>query len=177
MRCEGIKKRFFNNRVIVRPLSWLVCIGPFQPPNKGGLPLLRSRKSFLHFQFFLQARGGRQILRSGDHVSMFSFFSKQGENPPTEIKEILSPCSVVSPNKGRLQVLRSGSPFPESAKPTLEKCCRKQKPECWILEPIKYFRALDQLLSRDLFDQRVKMRGFWGPTKLFHEWQVGNLFG
>ena len=34
-RCECFKERFSNNRVIVRSLSWLVCIGPFQPPNKG----------------------------------------------------------------------------------------------------------------------------------------------
>ena len=55
-RYEGMEEQFSNNRVIVRPLSWLVCIGPFQPPNKGGLPLLRSRKSLLHFQFFLSKR-------------------------------------------------------------------------------------------------------------------------
>ena len=86
-RCEGIEERFSNNRVIVRPLSWLVCIGPFQPPNKGGLPLLRSRKSFLQFQFFLQTRRGLQLQRSGNPFSTFSFFNKQGRDPSTEIRK------------------------------------------------------------------------------------------
>ena len=73
MRCEGIEERFSNNRVIVRPLSWLVCIGPFQPPNKGGLPLLRSRKSFLHIQFSPN-KGGTpttEIRKSFLHVQFF----------------------------------------------------------------------------------------------------------
>ena len=100
MWCEGIEERFSNNRVIVRPLSWLVCIGPFQPPNKGGLSLLRSRKSFLHFHFFLQTRGGLQQLRSGNPFSMFSFFSKQGGDSNDWDQEILSPLSAFSSNKG-----------------------------------------------------------------------------
>ena len=86
-RYEGMEEQFSNNRVIVRPLSWLVCIGPFQPPNKGGLPLLRSRKSFLHFQFFLQTRGGQKLLRSRKPFSIYSFFYKQGRAPTTEIRK------------------------------------------------------------------------------------------
>ena len=153
MRCEGIEERFSNNRVIVRPLSWLVCIGPFQPPNKGGLPLLRSRKSFLYFQFFLQTRVGGA--------------------PTTEIQEILSPLSVFSPNKG-------GTPTTEIRKAPFRISQANfgdvlYKREWWILEPIKYSRALDQLQSRDLLYQRVKMNGFRGANHAV-SWVAGWKF-
>ena len=112
MWCEGIEERFSNNRVIVRPLSWLVCIGPFQPPNKGGTPTTEIqeilsplsffspnkggtptteiRKSFLHVQFFLQTRRGLQWLRSGNPFSTFRFFFKQGRDSNYWDPEILS---------------------------------------------------------------------------------------
>ena len=121
-RCECFKERFSNNRVIVRSLSWLVCIGPFQPPNKGD----------------------SHYWDPGNPFSTFSFFSKQGAG---------------------------GTPTSE---------IRKSFLHVWFflhLEPIRYSRALDQLQSRDLLDQRVRMRVFLGPTTLFYEWQVGNLFG
>ena len=79
MWCEGIEERFSNNRVIVRPLSWLVCIGPFQPPNKGGTPTTEIQEILSPLSFF---------------------FSKQGGDSNDWDQEILSPLSAFSTNKG-----------------------------------------------------------------------------
>ena len=108
MRCEGIEERFSNNRVIVRPLSWLVCIGPFQPPNKGGTPTTEIQEI----------------------LSPLSVFSPNKEGTPTtEIRKSFLQFQLFQQTREGLHLLRSGNPFSEPAKPTLEKCCRNQNEE------------------------------------------------
>ena len=105
MWCEGIEERFSNNRVIVRPLSWLVCIGPFQPPNKGGTPTTEIQEI----------------------LSPLSVFSPNKEGTPTtEIRKSFLHFQLFQQTREGLHLLRSGNPFSEPAKPTLEKCFRNQ---------------------------------------------------
>ena len=110
-RYEGMEEQFSNNRVIVRPLSWLVCIGPFQPPNKGDSHYWDPGNPFSTFSFFSQNKRGTpttEIRKSFFHVQ---FFLHTRGPPTTKIQETPFQLSVFSPNKGGLQLLRSGNPF------------------------------------------------------------------
>ena len=115
--------------------------------TQGGLPLLRSRKPLFNFQFFLQTRGDSNYWDPEFLTPLSAFSTNKGGTPTTEIRksflyvqfffqtrkgtpttEIRKPFlhlqSFLQTREG-LQLLRSGNHFSESAKLTLEKCCRK----------------------------------------------------
>ena len=144
--------------------------------TQGGLPLLRSRKPLFNFQFFLQTRGDSnywdpEILSPcsvfpphkgashysdpGNPFSTFSFFSKQGGTPTTEIRNSLLHFQLFLQTREGLQLLRSGNPF------SMFSFFSKQG------RGLQLLRSGNPFSIFSLFSKQGRDSNYWDPKILF----------